>query len=89
MLVLLNMRINKWVWLMKCSNCEKDVPNGETALEVVKAKEGFVASASPPIVWICATCQQNVLVMKIVLRRESPKDDFKFAQYLPVETDKT
>ena len=65
-----------------CSNCEKKI-TGETAVTVCGAPRGAAIGD------LCTTCVKGVLTMKIVFKRPSSKVDFKFAQYLPVESEKT
>lgn len=68
------------MWMMNCSNCEKEVDEADPAnVQVMHGSSDM---------HLCLDCQKGVLVMKIVLKRTSVKDDFKFEQYLPVESAK-
>lgn len=68
---------------LKCANCERPVEDGDP--ECVQVLHRTIDDQ----INICPACQETVLTMKIVLKRESVKDDFKFEQYLPVECEKT
>lgn len=68
--------------MANCSNCEKPIEKPELAMTVCGVPRGAV------IADLCEHCHKNVLVMKLVFKREKPTDDFKFEQYLPVESAK-
>lgn len=65
---------------MRCSNCEAEKPE---ALYVVRSGDNPATPAS-----ICVDCVKDVLTLKIVLHRDSPKAPFEFEGYLPVLTHK-
>lgn len=79
-----DVRINNGMWLMttKCSNCDNTVKNPETSITVCDESAAALCGE------ICEDCQKGVLTMKIVLKRASVKEPFKFEQYLPVESEK-
>jgi hypothetical protein len=64
---------------MNCSNCEKEVAE---KLDVLMVTRGLLGRAQ--IAVICRTCEENVLTLKIVLKREAPSKEFGFEGYLPV-----
>lgn len=66
---------------MNCSNCEKEVPE---KLDVLMVTRGLLGRAQ--IAVICRTCEQDVLTLKIVLKREAPLKEFAFEGYLPVSS---
>jgi hypothetical protein len=68
--------------MTKCSNCEKTVETPGASITVCDESHGTLCAE------ICEHCLKGVLTMKIVFKRESAKDDFKFEQYLPVESEK-
>lgn len=64
-----------------CSNCEKEITPETTAVTV------FGGDPQANLIGdLCAACVENVLTMKLVFKRASVKEDFKFEQYLPVES---
>lgn len=69
--------------MAKCSNCEKTVDAENTAVTVCAYPRGLVIGD------LCGDCVKGVLTMKLVFKRASAKDEFKFEQYLPVESEKT
>lgn len=63
-----------------CSNCEA---------EVAPALVVSVSGDTPKTVaHLCSACVQDVLTLKIVLKRNKPGAAFEFEGYLPVETTK-
>lgn len=67
---------------VNCSNCEKDVTD---KLDVLMVTRGL---GRAQVAVICKTCEENVLTMKIVLKREDPSKEFAFEGYLPVASAK-
>lgn len=67
---------------MKCMNCEKPVALTNTAVTVCGEPRGAIIGD------LCADCVKGVLTMKLVFKRANTQENFKFEQYLPVETDK-
>lgn len=60
---------------MTCSNCN-DTPKDSDYLAVTRNNE--------VVGIICSACQNSVLVLKLVFKREDVKQNFVFEQYLPV-----
>jgi hypothetical protein len=82
MLVLQQLWLHDGMWLMAtCSNCEKEIALDNTAVTVCGGNPRGLLLGD-----ICADCTENVLTMKLVFKREGVKEDFKFEQYLPVES---
>lgn len=63
---------------MNCSNCEGVVPDALDVLTVTRGKIGT------PVAVLCKQCENGVLTMKIVLSRNTEKQEFKFDGFLPV-----
>lgn len=62
---------------MKCSNCEADkLPS------IYVTRSGSVPET---VAILCEDCVKNVLMLKIVLARQTYKDNFAFDGYLPVK----
>jgi len=65
---------------MNCSNCEAEVADTTNALLVVRG------AGRAQVAVICKTCEENVLIMKVVLKRDDPSKEFAFEGYLPVSS---
>ena len=65
-----------------CDNCDEPVNDLKDALSVKLGSDLTLAT-------ICKHCQEKVLTLKIVLSRETGKDEFRYEQILPVATEKT
>lgn len=75
----------------QCSNCEKsaEAPVPEGTLEIGESCQTPEGTRYKRMIgYICKACQEPVLVMKLVLKREARGNELRFEQYLPVESAK-
>lgn len=66
--------------MMRCANCDAAIEPNDPAAITVQSRGVTIA--------LCRKCQEKVLTMKIVFKRETSGVPFKFEQYLPVESEK-
>lgn len=63
--------------MTSCSNCNGSLSDGKY-ISVLHCRK-VVAS-------ICTACQDSVLTLKVVIKRENLHSDYQYEQYLPVAT---
>ncbi len=68
----------KGATMYKCSNCEREYEAPALAVQI----------KGQPVANICDACLDNVLTLKVVLKRDGPAKPLAFEQYLPVESAK-
>ena len=88
LLDLQQLRINDGMWMMpwKCSNCETIITDPLDQSLLVSGENRTHLGLN--LARLCSTCTKGVLTMKLVFKRSSVKEDWKFEQYLPVESEK-